>query len=69
MQTSETETTPGISEYKIGVVDSRSVAQMIDFIEREFGVYVSKHEIGEENLGSLRPIARFVASKQPFAVG
>lgn len=99
MQTSETEMTPGISEYGImsrirnfvedsspyaayglaladddkflekGVVDSVGVAQVIAFIESEFGVFVSKHEISEENLGSLRAAAHFVATKQPFAVG
>jgi acyl carrier protein len=42
---------------------------MIDFIEQEFGVHVSDCEISSENLGSLRAVARFVASKQPFAVG
>jgi acyl carrier protein len=42
---------------------------MIAFIEKEFGVHVSDCEIRAENLGSLRAVARFVASKQPFAVG
>jgi acyl carrier protein len=99
MQTSETEITPGISEYGImsrirdfveerslvvpydfaladdetplerGVADSEGVAQLIAFIESEFGVFVSKQEINETNLGSLRAAARFVAAKQPFAVG
>ena len=61
MPTLETEVTAGISEL--------GVAQMIDFIEDEFGLYVSKHEISEENFGSMRAIARFAASKQPFDVG
>ena len=42
---------------------------MVTFIEDEFGVHVSRCEITEDNLGSLRAVARFVASKQPFAVG
>jgi len=45
------------------------VAAMITFIEDEFGIYVSECEISEDNLGSLRAVARFVASKQTFAVG
>ena len=45
------------------------VAVMANFIEEEFGAIVSPCEITEENLGSLRAVARFVASKQPFAVG
>ena len=50
-------------------LDSKYVAAMITFIEDEFGVYVSECEISEDNLGSLRAVARFVASKQTFAVG
>lgn len=50
-------------------LDSKYVAAMIAFIEEEFGVHVSDSEIRSENLGSLRAVARFVASKQPFAVG
>ena len=50
-------------------LDSKYVAAMITYIEDEFGVHVSDCEISRENLGSLRAVARFVASKQPFAVG
>lgn len=49
--------------------DSRYVAEMTAFIEDEFGIQVSNCEICEDNLGSLRAVARFVAGKQPFAVG
>ena len=51
------------------VADPRYVAEMITFIEDEFGIHVSHCEITEDNLGSLRAVARFVANKQPFAVG
>ena len=50
-------------------IDSKYVAAMIAFIEEEFGVHVSDCEISEDNLGSLRAVARFVAGTQPFAVG
>lgn len=50
-------------------LDTRYLAAIIDFIQDEFGVHVSDCEITEENLGSLRAVARFVANKQPFAVG
>ena len=42
---------------------------MANFIEEEFGAIVSPCEGTNENLGSLRAVARFVAGKQPFAVG
>lgn len=55
--------------FEKAALDSRYVAAMVSFIEDEFGVLVSSCEVTEENLGSLRAVARFVASKQPFAVG
>ena len=55
--------------FEKAALDSRYVAAMIAFIEDEFGVHVSDCEIRAENLGSLRAVARFVATKQPFAVG
>ena len=55
--------------FEKAALDSRYVLAMINFVEQEFGVFVSSCEISEENLGSLRAVARFVASKQPFAVG
>jgi acyl carrier protein len=54
---------------KKAAMDSRYIIAIVNFIEDEFGVLVSNCEITEENLGSLRAVARFVASKQPFAVG
>jgi acyl carrier protein len=48
-------------------LDSAGVADLIAFIEAEFGVFVSTEEIGEAS--SLRAIAHFVACNQPFAVG
>ena len=51
------------------VADSRYFAEMITFIEDEFGVHVSDCEITQDNLGSLRAVVRFVSSKQPYAVG
>lgn len=57
------------SFFEKAALDSKYVAAMVTFIEEEFGIHVSSYEITEENLGSLRAVARFVASKQPFAVG
>lgn len=47
-----------------GVVDSMGIVEMLTFIEDEFGVKAADDEISEANLGSLRAIVRFVASKQ-----
>jgi acyl carrier protein len=55
--------------FEKAALDSKYVAAMVTFIEDEFGVHVSSYEMTEENLGSLRAVARFVVSKQPFAIG
>ena len=55
--------------FEKAALDSKHVAAMVTFIEEEFCIHVSRCEITEDNLGSLRAVARFVASKQPFAVG
>jgi acyl carrier protein len=47
-----------------GVVDSMGIVEMLTFIEDEFGVKAADDEISEANLGSVRAIVRFIASKQ-----
>jgi acyl carrier protein len=47
-----------------GVVDSMGIVEMLTFIEDEFGVKAADDEISEANLGTLRAIAHFVATKQ-----
>ena len=55
--------------FERAALDSKYVAAMISFVEDEFGIIVFECERSEDNLGSLGAVARFVASKQPFAVG
>lgn len=50
-----------------GVVDSMGIAELISFIEAEFGVIAAEDEISEANFGSLRAIAQFVAGRQSVA--
>jgi acyl carrier protein len=47
-----------------GVVDSMGVAEMVTFIDDEFGIKTSDEDITEANLGSLRAIGRFVSQKR-----
>ena len=47
-----------------GVVDSMGVAEMVTFLEDEFGVNTSDEDITEANLGSLNAIGRFVSRKR-----
>lgn len=50
-----------------GVIDSMGVLEVLTFIEDSYGVRPEDDEISEENLGSLRAIARFVTSKRTTA--
>ena len=52
-----------------GVVDSMGIAEVISFIESQFGVYAAESDISEANFGSLRSIAAFVAAKRPLVLG
>ena len=46
-----------------GIIDSMGVVELLSFIQDRFGVQPADDEITEENLGSLRAIARFVLGK------
>lgn len=52
-----------------GVIDSMGVAELIAFVESEFGISTSDDEVSEANYGSLTAIARFVLSKQQHPLG
>jgi acyl carrier protein len=47
-----------------GVVDSMGIAELLGFIEDEFGVKADDDDISESNLGSVRAIGRFIAAKK-----
>ncbi|HEY3279525.1 MAG TPA: acyl carrier protein [Gemmatimonadales bacterium] len=46
-----------------GIVDSMGVAELLGFLEAEFGVMVTDEDITEEHLGTLNAIARYVAPR------
>lgn len=48
-----------------GVIDSMGVAEMIAFVESEFGIVTADDDVSESNYGSLSAIARFVAARLP----
>ena len=52
-----------------GVIDSMGVAEMIAFVESEFGVVTSDDEVSEANFGSLSAISRFIRARQPDVIG
>lgn len=43
-----------------GIVDSMGVAEMIYFLEDEFGVIVADDDVTEESIGTINAIADYV---------
>lgn len=46
-----------------GVIDSLGILEVVQFIEREFGVEVADEDLVLDNFGTLDSIARLVGSK------
>ena len=46
-----------------GVLDSISTLQLVDFIEKKFGVEFAPHEVDQDNLDTLNMIGDFVKGK------
>lgn len=47
-----------------GWIDSLGIAELMDFIEREFGVSLGPEDITEKNFQSLTAIERLIQSKR-----
>jgi hypothetical protein len=50
-------------------IDAANYGALVRFIEAEFGVFAYVDDVTESNFGTLGAVARFVESRQPFAVG
>lgn len=46
-----------------GIIDSISALQLVDFLEKEFGIEFEAHEVDQENINSIDLIESFVQSK------
>lgn len=46
-----------------GIIDSLGIYEVVQFIEREFGVEVADEDLVLDNFGTLDNIARLVGSK------
>ena len=44
-----------------GILDSRSVPKLIEFVDRRFGIHVSEDEIHPRNFESIAAIGRMLA--------
>ena len=54
----------GDSLLKAGVIDSLGVMELVQFVERDFGIAVDPSEIVEANFVSIDNIARYVVGKK-----
>jgi acyl carrier protein len=46
------------------IMDSISTLQLVDFIEKEFDIEFSHHEVDQDNLDSVNKIWEFIKSKK-----
>lgn len=46
------------------IMDSISTIQLVDFIEKEFGIEFSHHEVDQENLDSVNLMWEFIKTKK-----
>lgn len=46
-----------------GILDSISTLQLVDFIEKKFGVEFAPHEVDQDNLDTVKMIGEFVQGK------
>jgi acyl carrier protein len=46
-----------------GVIDSVGVIELVEFLQRTFGIEIADQEITETNLGSLNAVGRFIHQK------
>jgi acyl carrier protein len=47
-----------------GVLDSIGVLELVEFLQREYGIAIADDDMSEQNLGSLNGIAAFVATRR-----
>lgn len=47
-----------------GLIDSMGIAELVAYIESEFGIKVQQHEITMENFDSINKLAAYVRQKQ-----
>jgi len=46
-----------------GLIDSLGIAELVEFIENEFGIQLELNELVHENFGSVGSIAALIRSK------
>ena len=52
-----------------GVIDSVGVIELVEFLQRTWGIEIADQEITETNLGTLNAVGRFVHQKCDAGTG
>lgn len=52
-----------------GVIDSLGVLDVVNFLEREFGVTISDEDLTPEHFGSVERITAYIESKSQVQTG
>jgi len=61
------EVDPDLPLVQRGVIDSIELMQVVEFIEKQYGISIDETEILPSNLRSLNTIQAFVSTKLPAA--
>lgn len=48
----------------LGIIDSTGILELVDFLQRQYGVRVADEELVPENLDSIDNLVRFLESKR-----
>ena len=54
---------PDVSLFRTGIVDSFGLLELINHLERTFGIAVRDEDVVPENFDTLKAIARFVRAR------
>jgi len=56
---------PGDASFiEMGIIDSTGILQLVEFVEREFGIRVDDEDLVPENLDSINQLAAFIGRKK-----
>ena len=52
-----------------GLIDSTGILELVEFVQKKYGIRIEDHEIVPANLDSIDKLVRFIQQKKGEAVG
>ena len=52
-----------ISLLDMGIIDSTGILELVEFVEKSYGVKIEDHELVHENLDSIDNLVNFIGNK------